>query len=71
MNTNENAATTQLVQPPMLKKTYTVYEIAELLQISKSKAYELAKSGEFRIVQIGRSVRISKESFDRWLNNMT
>ena len=51
------------------KRTYTVLEIAELLRISKSKAYELCKQEIFRTIKIGRSVRISKTSFDDWLDN--
>ena len=51
------------------KRTYTVPEIAELLRISKSKAYTLCKQGYFRSINIGRSVRISKESFDQWFDN--
>jgi len=54
--------------PSKPKQVYTVLEIAEILQISKSKAYELCKQNLFRTVNIGRSVRISKESFDKWLN---
>ena len=51
------------------KRTYTVLEIASLLRISKSKAYELCSQDLFRIIRIGRSVRISKVSFDEWLDN--
>jgi excisionase family DNA binding protein len=51
------------------KRTYTVDEITVLLQISKSKAYELCRQGLFKIIKIGRSVRISKLSFDEWLEN--
>lgn len=51
------------------KQTYTVSEIASILQIGKSKAYEICKDGSFRTVKIGRAVRISKASFDEWLNN--
>lgn len=50
------------------KRTYTVSEIAELLRISKSKAYELCNQDLFKIVRIGRSVRVSKASFDGWLD---
>jgi excisionase family DNA binding protein len=50
------------------KRSYTVNEIAALLQISKSKAYELCKQNIFRIIKVGRSVRISKNSFDEWLD---
>ena len=50
------------------KRVYTVQEIGEILQISKSKAYELCKQNLFRTINVGRSVRISKESFDNWLD---
>ena len=33
--------------------------------------YELCNSGEFKIVRIGRTIRISKLSFDEWLDNIT
>ena len=51
------------------KRTYTVLEIAALLQISKSKAYDLCHQGLFKIINVGRSVRVSKLSFDEWLDN--
>ena len=51
------------------KKTYTVSEIASMLQIGKSKAYELCHEGSFQIIRIGRVVRVSKASFDNWLEN--
>lgn len=52
------------------KKTYSVHEIAEILQISKSKAYELCREPEFKVVRLGRTIRISKASFDDWLDNL-
>jgi len=51
------------------KRSYTVNEISSLLQISRSKAYELCKQNLFRIIKVGRSVRISKKSFDEWLDS--
>ena len=52
------------------KKTYSVQEIAYILQISKTKAYDLCKNPEFRIIRLGRTIRVSKASFDEWLNNL-
>lgn len=49
------------------KKTYTIDEISEVLGISKKSAYALVKSGEFHFVRIGRSIRVSKKVFDKWL----
>jgi excisionase family DNA binding protein len=51
------------------KRAYTVVEVAALLQISKSKAYELCREGLFKTIKVGRSVRVSKLSFDEWLDN--
>ena len=50
------------------KKTYTVEEIAEQLCVSKKVAYALVKSGQFAYVRAGRAIRVSKDSFDKWLN---
>ncbi len=52
------------------KKTYSVHEIAQILQISRSKAYELCRQPDFKVVRLGRTIRISKASFDDWLNNL-
>lgn len=50
------------------KKTYTVEEIADQLGISMRVAYSLVKSDQFRYVRVGRAIRVSKDSFDAWLN---
>lgn len=53
------------------KRTYSVDEIRTILNIGRRKAYELCNSGEFKIVRIGRTIRISKLSFDEWLDDIT
>ena len=50
------------------KRTYTVEEIAILLGISRTAAYEFVKKVEVKSVRIGASIRISKKSFDEWLD---
>ena len=50
------------------KRTYPVDEIQDILSISKPSAYNLVKQGLFRSVRIGGSIRISKKSFDEWLD---
>ena len=57
----------QIIQPEN-KRTYSVPEVAGMLQISRSKAYELCKENQFSVIKIGKSVRISKKSFDSWLD---
>lgn len=50
------------------KKTYTVQEIMQILGIGKNAAYRLVAEQHFKSVRIGNSIRISKVSFDDWLN---
>ena len=50
------------------KKCYTVKEVQEMLGISRPTVYELLKKNEFRWIQIGNKYRISKKSFDEWLD---
>jgi excisionase family DNA binding protein len=44
-----------------------VPEVAQLLRIARSRAYELVGEGEIPSVRIGRSVRVSRKELDRWL----
>lgn len=54
---------------PVDKKTYTVMEIQEILGISRPTVYNLLKKREFRWIQVGGGkYRISKKSFDEWLD---
>lgn len=50
------------------KRVYTVDEIMDILSISKSTAYHLVYSGVFHSVKVGNQHRISKKSFDEWLD---
>ncbi len=50
------------------KRTYTVDEIQDILSIGKNAAYRLANSGQFKTVRVGSAIRISKKSFDEWLD---
>ena len=53
------------------KRTYTVVEVSKILGIGKNKAYTLIKDANFKVVRIGNSIRVSKKSFDDWLDNST
>jgi len=71
MNTdrNINHVSAAGINEPEEKSTYTVAEIAEILRIGKSKAYELCDGKNFRIIRIGKAIRVCKASFDAWFNN--
>ena len=52
------------------KRCYTVKEVQDILGISRPTVYELLKKNEFRWIQIGTKYRISKKSFDGWLDKL-
>ena len=49
------------------KRTYTIAEIRDILGISRPAAYKLVRKNYFHSVRVGNQIRISKESFDQWL----
>lgn len=51
------------------KRCYTVKEVQAILGISRPTVYDLLKQNEFRWIRIGTKYRISKKSFDEWLDN--
>lgn len=51
-------------------QTYTVKEVSAMLKVSIRKAYELCEdSSNFRVIRMGRCVRVIKPSFDEWFEN--
>ena len=50
------------------KRVYSVDDIMAILDISRSSAYILIKKKLFRSLKVGNQIRISKASFDAWLN---
>lgn len=49
------------------KRAYTVSDIQDILSIGKNAAYDLVNSGKFKVLKIGKSIRIPKKSFDEWM----
>lgn len=52
------------------KRTYRVEDIIEILDIGRSSAYRLINEGHFKVIRIGNAIRIPKNSFDEWLDNL-
>lgn len=50
------------------KTTYTPKEIQKILQISEPTTYALIRKNLFLSKRVGRHIRISKKSFDKWLD---
>ena len=53
--------------PPSM--TYRVEDIARILDIGRSSAYNLVRQGHFKTVRIGSAIRISRKSFEEWLES--
>lgn len=52
----------------MEKMVYSIQEVAELLGISKSYAYELVRNGTIPALVLGKKRLIPKEKFAEWVN---
>lgn len=50
------------------KRSYSVAEAAEILGVSKRSIYNLCAAEAFKSVRIGKKLRISRISFDEWLD---
>lgn len=55
----------------MEKKTLTVRELSEVLNIGRSTAYEALRSGQIPSVKIGRRLLIPIAALDRFLDAET
>ena len=51
------------------KQVYTVSEVAQMLGISKSYAYEMVKRKIIPVLEIGNRKIIPKKRFEEWLNH--
>jgi excisionase family DNA binding protein len=56
-------------KPLPASRTDTVEKIAAILNIGRTTAYILVKEGHFKVVRIANAIRISKKSFDEWLDS--
>ena len=47
----------------------TAEEVAEILNVSRSKAYRLMRLKEIPTITIGKNVRVSNEDLDEYITN--
>ena len=65
--TQTNAVKSPTDSPATTKLVYTVEEISRMLAISLRSAYNLCNSTtEFRVLRVGGSILIPKDSFNAW-----
>ncbi len=65
---NASEGTNPVAAEDLDKRTYSVEDVQRILDISRSTAYQLIKKKLFRSVKAGKQIRISKSSFDAWLD---
>ena len=79
LQTDSNLATMEMSKSPATESSdqtkatkheplvYRVEEIAQLLAISPRAAYNLCNTTkDFRVLRIGTSIQVNKQSFDYW-----
>jgi len=50
------------------RRTFTVPEVAAMLDVNVIKCYELARRPDFPAIRIGRRIVIPRDAFFRWLD---
>lgn len=50
------------------KQILTAQDIARIFKCGKNLAYKIIESDDMNAVRIGSTIRVSKKSFDNWLN---
>ena len=53
------------------QQSYSVKDIAELLQLNESTVYDILKRNHLKTVNVNFQMRVPVESFDRWYNSQT
>jgi excisionase family DNA binding protein len=49
----------------------TAKEISKILKVSKATAYVLMDRKDFPLLRFGRSKRVLREEFFKWINNLS
>lgn len=52
-----------------LPEVMTIKELQQFLKIGKNSAYDLVNRKEFKVLRVGKSIRINKAEFLRWFDN--
>ena len=61
---------TKVLEPQPIRFTYSIQEVADLLGIGRSLAYELAQEGTLPgVKRLGRRYVVSRAALDAWLES--
>jgi excisionase family DNA binding protein len=67
----ENMQEVTETQAEHLPAVLTVEEVGQWLKVSRNTAYDLAHRHGFPVLRIGRTMRVPRDAFLRWLNEQT
>ena len=56
-----------MVKSEASKKTYDIREVAQILGIGQTLAYDAARRGEIPVLRIGGRYVVPRERFQKWL----
>lgn len=72
-NCEEKMPTASSTPTPVVQdiRCYTIEDLMEMLLLSRPTVYRLLKQNEFRWFKVSGAYRISKASFEAWLNDGT
>lgn len=51
----------------MKKCVYTVYDVAEILQVSAKTVYRIIQAGDIRVIWVRGQIRITEEALNAYL----
>ena len=52
-----------------LPEVMTIKELQQFLKIGRNSAYDLVNRKEFKVLRVGKSIRINKAEFLKWFDN--
>jgi excisionase family DNA binding protein len=65
-----SGSATKALEPQPIRFTYSIQEVADLLGIGRSLAYELAQEGTLPgVKRLGRRYVVSRAALDAWLES--
>ena len=53
-----------------LPEVMTIKEVQQFLKIGRNSAYDLVNRKEFRVLRVGKSIRINRADFLRWFDGI-
>lgn len=55
-------------EEPLMNRLLKMVEVAQILDVSEDRAYDLARRGLLPIVRLGRQVRVDEAKLTSWIN---